>query len=101
MPHLLPIFVDGTPAFRTALDRLAARGACDLDAVEPAVREIIAAVRRDGDEAVRGFVKRFEKRSPGALVTDASEGGAALARLDPAVREGLELAAARIERFHR
>ncbi len=102
MPHLLPILADGSPPFEAALARLAARGPGDLEAVAPAVREVLAAVRAEGDAAVRRYVERFERRSaPASLVRVAYDGAAALARLAPAVRDGLVLAAARIERFHR
>jgi histidinol dehydrogenase len=102
MSPLLPILADGSPAFEGALHRLVARGGTDLDAVAPAVREILAEVRRDGDAAVARFVERFEHRTPATnLVRELRDGAGALARLDPAVRAGLELAAQRIERFHR
>src|SRR5580704_4594269 len=101
MPSLLPVAHDGSDAFRAALERLAARGAGDLEAVAPAVREILAAVRAEGDVAVRRYVERFEHRAPDPLVIEAFDGAAALARLDPALRDGLRFAADRIERFHR
>jgi histidinol dehydrogenase len=101
LPSLLPILVEGSAPFDAALAGLVARGAGDLEAVAPAVREIIAAVRRSGDEAVRMYIERFERRTPAALVLASFDGAAALARLEPRVREGLELAAGRIERFHR
>src|SRR5271170_3943683 len=101
MPFILPIVTDGTPPFEAALAALAARGTLDLEAVAPAVREILAAVRAEGDAAVRRYVERFERRAPpAALVRGVGEGAAALARLEPAVRDGLALAAERIERFH-
>jgi histidinol dehydrogenase len=101
MPSILPILTDGTPPFAAALAALAGRGAEDLEAVAPAVREILAAVRAEGDAAVRRYVERFERRTPASLVRGVGDGEAALARLPREVREGLALAAARIERFHR
>jgi len=102
MPTNLPIHVDGSAGFDAAVARLAGRGAGDLSAVEPAVREILAAVRSEGDAAVRRYVERFERRAaPEALHRATFDGAAALARLDPALRDALSLAAERIERFHR
>ena len=101
MPHLLPILTDGAAGFEAALAGLAARGPGDLEAVAPAVREILAAVRAEGDAAVRRYVERFERRTPGPLLRGVDDGAAALSRLAPAVRDGLVLAAGRIERFHR
>ncbi len=101
MPHLLPILADGTAPFEAALAALATRGSGDLDAVTPAVREILAAVRAEGDVAVRRYVERFERRTPGTLLRRVDGGAAALSRLPPAVRDGRVHAAERIERFHR
>jgi histidinol dehydrogenase len=102
MPPLLPILTEGTAEFATALARLASRGPGDLAAVAPAVGEILAAVRAEGDVAVRRYIERFERRAaPETLVIESFDGAASLARLEPAVREGLKLAAERIERFHR
>ena len=42
---MLATFLDGTPEFDKALTRLEARGEADFARVEPAVREILAAVR--------------------------------------------------------
>ena len=42
----------GTDAYDRALGALAHRGDADLERVEPAVREILRAVKERGDEAV-------------------------------------------------
>jgi histidinol dehydrogenase len=97
---VIPIHSDGSAEFDAALDRICARGTDDLEAVVPAVREIIATVRRGGDDAVRQYVEKFEARSPEPLVYRDFDGQGALLRLDPHVREALELAAERIARYH-
>jgi histidinol dehydrogenase len=104
---MLRIHTDGSPGFEAALTALRGRGAGDLEGVEPAVREIRAGVRRGGAAAVIGYVEAFERRTPRALLRRAgpeAEGGfggaEALGRLAPEVRAGLELAAARIARYH-
>ena len=100
MPSLLPILTDGTPVFSAALAALAARGTVDLEAVAPAVREILAAVRAEGDAAVRRYVERFERRAPASLVRGVEGGAAALSRLPPAVRAEGDAAVRRyVERF--
>ncbi|HMI85174.1 MAG TPA: histidinol dehydrogenase [Polyangiaceae bacterium] len=91
---------EGTDAFERERARLLGRGSADLAAVETAVREIIAEVRRAGDEAVRQFVERFESRKVEVLFTRDYDGAGAFARLSPEVRAGLETAAARIARYH-
>jgi histidinol dehydrogenase len=96
---MLATFVDGTPEFERALGRLESRGESDFERVEPAVREILAAVRAEGDEAVQRYNERFGRRAP-RLVTREYGGAAALGRLAPDVRGAMELAAARIRAFH-
>src|ERR1700680_705225 len=96
---MLATFLDGTPEFDKALTRLEARGEADFARVEPAVREILAAVRTGGDAAVQHYNERFGRRSPRLLLRD-YPGAAALARLSPDVRYALELAAERIRVFH-
>jgi histidinol dehydrogenase len=100
MAPLFPILVEGSPAFDEARVRLTGRGASDLEAVTPAVREIIASVRRSGAEAVRGYVEAFERRKVAELVLHTFDGAGALGRLAPEIREALTLAAQRIERYH-
>jgi histidinol dehydrogenase len=96
----LPVLVQGSPEFDAAVDRLRTRGADDLEAVAPAVREILARVRREGDAGVLACIAAFEKRTPSALVQHEYDGAGALARLDPPIRAALELAADRIRRYH-
>jgi histidinol dehydrogenase len=88
------------PEFAAVLEQLARRGDSDLTRVEPAVREILDAVRKEKDSAVRRFVEKFERRTAESLF-DRNYGGAeALAQVRPAVRQALELAAERIRRYH-
>src|ERR1700680_3830894 len=96
---MLATFLDGTPDFDKALARLEGRGEADFAKVEPAVREILAAVRAEGDAAVLRYAAKFG-RKPRKLVLREYRGGAALARLAPDAREAMELAAARIRSFH-
>jgi len=86
--------------FESALARLSRRGESDLERVEPAVKDILAAVRGQGDAAVLGFVEKFERRRPAQLLVRDYQGAAALAALPPPVRQALELSAARVRRYH-
>jgi histidinol dehydrogenase len=93
----------GTAAFRKALAAAEVRGATDAAKVAPVVSEVIARVRREGDAALADYTKRFDRFDPrkkGFKVT-AREIEAAWKRTPPELRESLELAAARIEAFHR
>src|SRR5579859_2569594 len=96
---MLAVFAQGTPEFDAALRRLERRGASDFARVEETVREILAAVRTGGDEAVQGYNARFGRRAP-HLVMREYGGAAALARLSGEASAALELAAARIRAFH-
>jgi histidinol dehydrogenase len=96
---MLATFLDGTPAFDAALERLEARGESDFQRVEPDVREILAAVKAEGDVAVQRYNEKFGRRAP-ELVLRNYPGATALARLQPEAREALEIAAARIRAFH-
>lgn len=90
----------GTAAYDALLATLARRGETDLDRVEPAVREILGAVRRDGDAALAQYVERFEKRTPATWLERDYGGEAALRGLPGPVAEALIESAARIRRYH-
>ncbi|MCL2448049.1 MAG: histidinol dehydrogenase [Polyangiaceae bacterium] len=96
---MLATFVDGTADCDAALARLEWRGEADFARVEPAVREILHAVRTKGDAAVQAYNEKFGRRAP-ALVLRNYPGGAALDRLPREARDALELAAARVRAFH-
>jgi histidinol dehydrogenase len=96
---MLATFLDGTLEFEAALARLEQRGLSDFARVEPVVREILAAVRSEGDAAVQRYNERFGRRSPSLLVRD-YPGAAALSRLPTDARQALELSASRVRAFH-
>jgi histidinol dehydrogenase len=76
-----------------------AGGAGPVDAV---VREIIAAVRAEGDRALRRYAARFEKSSPEMLEVDPlapREAWRDLKRGEPELAAAMELAADHIKRF--
>jgi histidinol dehydrogenase len=90
----------GSPEFDATLDRLARRGESDLDRVEGVVREVVAAVRGEGDAALARYVEKFEKRQPKRFFVRDYGGRAALESLPGPIRAALELAATRIRRYH-
>jgi histidinol dehydrogenase len=90
----------GSAEYAALLSRLIRRGETDLDRVEPAVREILAAVRGEGDRALARYVERFEQRSPKVWLERDYGGEAALLGLPAPVSEALVEAAARIRRYH-
>jgi histidinol dehydrogenase len=70
--------------------------------VDAAVREIVAAVRRDGDAAVARLTQRFDgfDLAKTGLRVSAAEIAAAVAACDEEALAALELARGRIERHH-
>ena len=86
--------------FDKVLETLERRGASDLGGVEPAVRDVLGAVRRDGDAAVKSFVARFEHRAVERLLLEDYGGHDALEKLEASVRDAMTEAARRIRRYH-
>jgi histidinol dehydrogenase len=95
-----PLAREGTKDFDDLLTRLERRGETDLDRVEASVREVLSAVKREGDAAVRRFVAQFENRQIMKLVDTEYGGAAALETLDPLVRGALLEASKRIRKYH-
>ena len=73
--------------------------------VDAPVREILDAVRIRGDDAVCAYTDRFDRHdrplTPDRLRIAGAEIDAACAAVAPGLHQALELAARRIERFHR
>lgn len=65
-----------------------------------AVAEIVEAVRRDGDAALRLYGERFDGGAPERFAVGAAEFDAAEASLTPALRAAIDEAAERIAVFH-
>lgn len=94
------------------LDRVDLRGESDISGRLPrpepisegsvaAVREIIEAVRADGDAALARYTERFDGAVPLRWRVPPAALAAARDRLDPSLRVALETAAASIHEFHR
>jgi histidinol dehydrogenase len=97
---MLRIVLDGTPEAARELARLEHRGESDFERVEPAVREILSAVRKEGDAAVLRYAEKFDKRRPNPLHITRFDGEGALARLPEKARDAMKRAADRIRSFH-
>lgn len=70
------------------------------ESVKDTVADIVTGVRARGDVALRAYTRRFDTAGsdPGPLQVTEAELDGALARLDPAVREGLERASENVRR---
>lgn len=63
------------------------------------VAEILAAVRSEGDSAVKRYAAAFDKMEPAAVEVSREEREAAVARLDPQTRADTEFAIANVRAF--
>lgn len=68
---------------------------------EQGVRRILQTVREEGDNALRHWTKALDGVTVETFAVDSNEITAALHRIDSDLRAALELAASRIEKFHR
>lgn len=73
----------------------------DSDEVSDTTRALLARVRRDGDDALRDFARRFDGVTLDALEVPRERWDEARAALDPALADALTRAAHNIETFHR
>ena len=99
----MPLRLDASqPDFAETFDALVnARREADED-VSAAVREIVARVKAEGDAAVADYTSRFDRHDldTSGWQIGGDERAAALAGLEPGLRNALELAAERIHAYH-
>ncbi|MBE0500253.1 MAG: histidinol dehydrogenase [Desulfuromonadales bacterium] len=91
------------PGFDQAFTAILKRAEQVPVGVEKTVRDIIAAVRRDGDEAVFAYTRQFDRLDLTAATVQVqqSEIDQALQMVEPEALAALKLAAERIAIFHR
>ncbi|HMD77256.1 MAG TPA: histidinol dehydrogenase [Terracidiphilus sp.] len=91
------------PGAKQSAEVLAAleqRGGAALDAVLPAVRRIVADVRKQGDRALLRYAAQFDGlKGAASLRVTQDEMAAAWEAIDPALREALSKAAGQIRAF--
>jgi histidinol dehydrogenase len=97
---VLRIVHDHSDAFDVELARLERRGDSDYARVEPVVREILDAVRKEGDAAVVRYAEKFDRRKPEPLFHATFDGAGALSRLPREAASAMRTAADRIRAFH-
>ncbi len=88
------------PEQASLVNALAGRGATDLAGVEPAVRRIVADVRRNGDRALRRYATRWDGlRKNDPLRVPEDELHRAWEQTDPELQQAIEHAAGNIRRY--
>jgi histidinol dehydrogenase len=91
------------PGFAAALERLLAFEGAQDGSVDRVVSDILADVRKRGDEALLDCTRRLDRWSPataGELQVPQERVRRALETISPAVRNALEAAAGRIRAYH-
>jgi len=89
--------------FRDEFNEILARGAMDIDKVEPIVKGILDEVRNEGDEALIRHISKFDKWTPKSgsdLKISTDEMKKAYENIDSKLREALKLAFDRIKSYH-
>ncbi len=89
--------------FKQAFDAILARGEVQASNVEEIVKSIIKSVREGGDIALVESVKKFdhwEPKSVEELLIDEKEFDAAYNKLDAKLKNSLQTAFGRIEKYH-
>ena len=81
-------------------EQLTERNVPDDAAIAQSVAEIVAAVRRNGDKALRELARVFDKTELPDLEVQPAEIEAAAQLVSPPVREAMQNAARNIRRFH-
>ncbi len=97
----LPV-IEYTGAVTPAIERILRRSETDISSIRPAVEAIVDGVRAEGDPALYRYTAAFDKVDLGdrpLRLTDA-ERDAAIAGLDPALKEAMEACARNIRTFH-
>ena len=90
----------GAQASAQVLATLERRGGTSLESVQPAVRRIVTAVRRQGDRALFRFARQFDGLAgPAQFRISQDEMRAAWDATDPLLRDALAKAAAQIRKF--
>ncbi len=91
------------PEFQTTLSKLLAFDAEQDDAIDAAAASILQRVRLEGDKALLGYTRQFDKvdvDSVAALEIPRCDWESALANLPAAQRQALEIAAERVRAYH-
>ncbi|MBR4324488.1 MAG: histidinol dehydrogenase [Bacteroidales bacterium] len=77
------------------------RPAAKTDDIIPIVRDVLVAVRDDGDKAVRELTLKFDKSCPNDLLVSPEELDAAEREVPDDLKKAIAIARENIEKFHR
>ena len=86
---------------RSTWQALTQRPTADFSSLEPIVDEVFAAVRNNGDAAIREYSQRFDAYTPDELLVDAQALANAKRELPAELVDAIDVAYANIYRFHK
>lgn len=86
---------------RSTWQTLTQRPTADFSSLEPIVDEVFAAVRNNGDAAIREYSQRFDAYTPDELLVDAQALANAKRELPAELVDAIDVAYANIYRFHK
>ena len=90
----------GQSLTKSEINSLIPRAKLDVVAAMAAIKPILETVRTGSQADLIALGQKFDGVAPQSIKVPKSELAAALANLDPAIRESLEIAAARIRKVH-
>ena len=97
---MLRLLLPGDPDRPQVVRRLHQRASAGASDIEHSVRAILEEVRQHGDEAVRAFTERWEKRKLADLELPRLDWERLANQVAPDVQAALATARERIARFH-
>lgn len=86
---------------RSTWQALTQRPTADFSSIEPIVDEVFAAVRSNGDAAVREYSQKFDAYTPDQLMVDAQALANAKSELSAELVAAIDVAYENIYRFHK
>jgi len=101
--NIVKIFNTKDKNFQSEFDELLKRGAMDIDGVTSIVKGLLDEIKRDGNEALKGHIAKFDRWTPSsdeALEVTLSSMEEAYNNIDANLRDALHLAYDRIENYH-
>ena len=93
----------GDQGFEGEIERIVKRGERDLGTIEDSVRRILQGVKDNGDKSLLRFTREFDgvDLKPAELALSSYDLDDALNQITDEVKEALQLAFERIEKFHK
>ncbi len=85
----------------TELDKLYIRPAIDLEQVTPVVRNILGEIKKDGDDAVKNYTRKFDGVELDNFLVTEDEMEIAAENVSDDFKKAVQIAAENIEKFHK